>query len=139
MLCRILVLAALLSPRDFGLYGMAMLTMLALNTLSATNFESALIHKTEEITPYLEVAWTVRTVRGLALAVLFFGIAPGAAAFFDEPAAMPLMRVLRGLENTKLPFIVFSYCKRGGSAYEDIDFGSEWDITRTGGLGFAFG
>lgn len=106
MLCRILVLAALLSPRDFGLYGMAMLTMLALNTLSATGFESALIHKKEEITPYLEVAWTVRTVRGLALAVLFFGIAPGAAAFFDEPAAMPLMRVLsfsfvfQGLTNT---------------------------------------
>ena len=106
MLCRILVLAALLSPRDFGLYGMAMLAMLALNSLSTTGFESALIHKKEEITPYLEVAWTVRIVRGLALAVLLFGIAPGAAAFFDEPAAMPLMRVLsfsfvlQGLTNT---------------------------------------
>ncbi len=45
----------------------------------------------------------------------------------------------RDLENTKLPFIMFSYCKRGGTAYEDIDFGSEWSINRTGGLDFAFG
>ena len=30
---------------------------------------------------------------------------------------------LRDLENTKLPFIMFSYFKRGGFEYEDIDFG----------------
>lgn len=54
----------------------------------------------------------------------------------DLAAYLP---VLRDLENTKLPFIMFSYCKRGGTAYEDIDFGSEWSINRTGGLDFAFG
>jgi lipopolysaccharide exporter len=106
ILCRIFVLAALLSPRDFGLYGMAMITMNALDTISTTGFEQALIHKKEEITSYLEVAWTVRLIRGLALAALLFGIAPWAAAFFDEPAATPLMRVLclsfvfQGLTNT---------------------------------------
>jgi hypothetical protein len=46
---------------------------------------------------------------------------------------------LRDLENTKLPFIMFSYYKKGGAAYEDIDFGSKWSIARTGGLDFAFG
>jgi len=50
-----------------------------------------------------------------------------------------VLLLLRDLENTKLPFIMFSYCKRGGTAYEDIDFGSEWSINRTGGLDFAFG
>jgi lipopolysaccharide exporter len=94
ILSRILVLAALLSPRDFGLYGMAMITMLALDTLSTTGFEQALIHKKEESTLYLEVAWTVRLIRGLALAGLFYGIAPLVGAFFDEPAATPLMRLL---------------------------------------------
>jgi hypothetical protein len=43
------------------------------------------------------------------------------------------------LENTKLPFIMFSYFKKGGFEYEDIDFGSEWSNARTGGLDFTFG
>jgi lipopolysaccharide exporter len=106
ILCRIFVLAALLSPRDFGLYGMAMLCMVALETVSATGFEQALIHQKQESTSYLEVVWTVRLIRGLVLAALFFEIAPWAAAFFEEPAATPLMRVLslsfvfQGLTNT---------------------------------------
>jgi hypothetical protein len=46
---------------------------------------------------------------------------------------------IRDLENTKLPFMMFSYYKRGGVEYEDIDFGSEWSVARTGELDFAFG
>ncbi len=48
-------------------------------------------------------------------------------------------RLLRDLENIELPFILFSYCKRGGSAYEKFDNCSEWYITRIGGLGFSLG
>jgi ABC-type molybdenum transport system ATPase subunit/photorepair protein PhrA len=48
-------------------------------------------------------------------------------------------QVLRDLEFTELPFILFSYRKGGGTAYENIDFGSEWDFSRSGRLGFAFG
>jgi hypothetical protein len=56
-----------------------------------------------------------------------------------EKPEFGIFNELRDLENTKLPFIMFSYCKKGGAAYEDIDFGSEWSIARTGGLDFAFG
>jgi hypothetical protein len=45
---------------------------------------------------------------------------------------------LRDLENTNLPYIMFSYFKKGEAVYEDIDFGSKWDIKRTCGLDFAF-
>jgi len=54
------------------------------------------------------------------------------------PRPTPVYR-LRDLANIKLPFIVFSYNKIRRGAYEDIDFGSEWGIKRTFGLGFAFG
>ena len=94
ILCRLFVLAVLLAPRDFGLFGMALITLIALNTLSRTGFEQALIHKKEEIKPYLEVAWTVLFLRGLLLAVLLLAVAPWAAAFFREPDAVPLMRTL---------------------------------------------
>jgi len=94
ILCRLFVLAVLLAPRDFGLFHMAFITLVALNTLSRTGFEQALIHKKEEIKPYLEVAWTVLFFRGLLLAVLLNAVAPWAAAFFEEPDAVPLMRTL---------------------------------------------
>ena len=94
ILCRLFVLAVLLEPRDFGLFGMALFCIIGLETLSRTGFEQALIHKKEEIKPYLEVAWTVLSLRGLLLAALLFAAAPWAAAFFEEPAATPLIRTL---------------------------------------------
>jgi O-antigen/teichoic acid export membrane protein len=94
ILCRLFVLAVLLAPRDFGLFHMALITLIALNTMSRTGFEQALIHKKEEIKPYLEVAWTVLFLRGLFLAVLLITVAPWAGAFFREPDAVPLMRTL---------------------------------------------
>lgn len=105
ILCRLFVLAVLLAPRDFGLFGMALMVLIAVDMLSRTGFEQALIHKKAEIRPYLEVAWTVLLLRGLLLSALLFAVAPWAAAFFEEPAAAPLMRtlsvcfLLRGLTN----------------------------------------
>ena len=61
------------------------------------------------------------------------------AAIAEECRRLGAREVLRDLENTELPFIMFSYCKGGKTAYENIDFGSKWDYSRFGGLGFAFG
>ncbi len=94
ILCRLFVLAVLLVPRDFGLFGMALFTLFALETLSGTGFEQALIHKKEELKPYLDVAWTVLLLRGLLLAALLVCAAPWAAAFFEEPDATRLIRTL---------------------------------------------
>ncbi len=102
---RVFVVAVLLSPRDFGLYNMATITFMALDALSRTGFEQALIQKKEDIRPYLEVAWTVRCVRGLLLALLLFIAAPWISAFFKEPDALVFVRaiglsfVLQGLIN----------------------------------------
>lgn len=91
---RVFVVAVLLSPRDFGLYNMATLAFLALDALSRTGFEQALIQRKEDIRPYLEVAWTVRCVRGLLLALVIYLVAPWASAFFKEPDALPFVRAI---------------------------------------------
>ena len=59
-LVRTIVLARLLAPEDFGLFGIALLTMSALETFSQTGFQAALIQKKEDIKPYLDTAWTVQ-------------------------------------------------------------------------------
>jgi len=47
-LARTIVLARLLSPNDFGLFGIALLALSALDTFSQTGFKQALIQKKEE-------------------------------------------------------------------------------------------
>jgi len=93
-LARTIVLARLLAPKDFGLFGIALLAMSALETFSQTGFQQALIQTKRDIRPYLDTAWTVQAIRGAVLASILFGIAPYVAVFFGEPAAAALLRVL---------------------------------------------
>lgn len=93
-LARLIILARLLSPNDFGLFGIALLTLSALETLSQTGFKQALIQKKENIKPFLNTAWTIQIIRGLLIALVLFFIAPHAALFFAEPRAEPILQVI---------------------------------------------
>ena len=93
-LARTVVLARVLAPSDFGLFGIALLAMSALETFSQTGFNTALIQKKGDTKPYLDTAWTVQVIRGILLALLAFVIAPYVAVFFDAPAAKPILQVI---------------------------------------------
>ncbi|MDO9011831.1 MAG: PIN domain-containing protein [Gallionella sp.] len=54
-------------------------------------------------------------------------------------AEFAIKQPIRDLENTKIPLIIFAYCKNGGAAYEDNDLGTKWCVGGNGGLDFAFG
>lgn len=102
---RMVVLARLLSPHDFGLFSICLLALLFVDSVSRTGLQSALIQKKGNIDLYLDSAWTVQVVRGFILAVaLFFG-AGVTANFFDAPEARTLLQVIaatmitRGLYN----------------------------------------
>lgn len=91
---RLVILARILSPNDFGLMGIALLTMATLDTFSQTGFQQALIQKKEDIKPYLDSAWTVLILRGFILFAILFFIAPYAATFFNAPEAKPIIQVI---------------------------------------------
>jgi len=93
-LVRLIILARILSPDDFGLMGIALLTMSTLETFSQTGFQAALIQKKEDIRSYLNSAWTVLILRGTILFVILYFIAPYAAIFFNTPEAKPIIRVI---------------------------------------------
>lgn len=93
-LARTIILARLLAPADFGLFGIALLAMSALETFSQTGFNAALIQKKEDTKAYLDMAWTVQAIRGIILGLIAFAIAPYVAMFFDAPAAKPLLQVI---------------------------------------------
>ena len=108
---RLLVLAALLSPADFGLMGVALITIAAFKQFTELGVNDALVQRREaDVSPYLDTAWLLNVARGvLILAVMWVG-APFIADFFGEGRATPLLRVvgvlplLTGLQN---PAIVY--------------------------------
>jgi len=93
-LARLIIIARILSPHDFGLMGIALLTMATLETFSQTGFQQALIQKKEDIKSYLDAAWTVLILRGFILFVILYLIAPYAATFFGAPEAKHIIQVI---------------------------------------------
>lgn len=93
-LIRIIILARILVPYDFGLMGIALLTMAILETFSQTGFQQALIQKKKNIETYLDAAWTILILRGVLLFVVLYLIAPYAAVFFKAPQARPIIQVI---------------------------------------------
>ena len=91
---RMIILARLLSPEDFGLLGIALLAIATLDTFSQTGLGYALIQKQENVNLYLDTAWTVSAIRGTFLfCILFFSASP-IANFFNSTEAASVIRVM---------------------------------------------
>ncbi len=93
-LVKLVILARLLSPNDFGLFGIALLAMSTLETFSQTGFQTALVQKKGDIARYLDTAWTVFIMRSAMLFALLFFSAPYIALFFKVPEASLIIRVI---------------------------------------------
>ncbi len=93
-LIRTIILARLLSPKDFGLFGIALLVLSILGTFTETGFQKALIQKKGETRSFLDTVWTIGLIRGFIIAAIVFFLAKPATIFFDAPAAEPILRVI---------------------------------------------
>jgi len=93
-LIRLIIIGRILAPSDFGLMGIALLTMSALETFSTTGFSHALIQKKENTHNYLDAAWTVLIMRGFIIFIMLYLAAPYVAVFFHSPAVRPIIQVL---------------------------------------------
>ena len=91
---RTIILARLLAPEDFGLLGIGMLSIAAIETFSQTGFNHALIQKKENIDSYLDTAWTVSAIRGIMLSLILFVSAPLIAKFFNSSEATIVIRAI---------------------------------------------
>ncbi|MGV7224174.1 MAG: lipopolysaccharide biosynthesis protein [Nitrospinales bacterium] len=91
---RTIIVAKLLAPDDIGLFTLAVLTLLFVETFLKTGFDSALVQRQGNIAHDLNVAWTVHVILGFIRASLLFFIAPTIAALFDEPMVKSLVQVV---------------------------------------------
>ncbi len=91
---RNVILARLLAPDDFGLFGIALVILSIIERFSDTGLKSALVQKKADIHDHMDTAFTVQAVRGAVLALLLLLSAPYVAQFFDEPRATPFVQLL---------------------------------------------
>ncbi len=93
-LINVVILARLLSPSDFGLMGIAGITMGVIEVITNPGFREALIQRKGDIKEYLDAAWTISILRGLVLFCIIFLLAPYVALFFESPKAESVIRVV---------------------------------------------
>ena len=127
LMIRLVILARLLSPNDFGLMGIALLTMTVIESLTQTGFDVALIQRKERTEEYLDSAWTVEILRGVALFGILQVLASPAAKFFGSPDAEMLIRVI-GLS------LVFRGFLNIGTVYfrKELEFGKQFAFEFSG-------
>jgi len=94
MILRTIILARLLSPDDFGLMAVAVLSILLLERFTQSGFEAALVQHKDDVEPYLNTAWTLQIIRGLLMAAILVIAAPWISLFFNAPEATSIIRVI---------------------------------------------
>lgn len=102
---QLVVLARLLDPEDFGLFGIALLTQQTLDVLLQFGIDSALIQREERTEEYLDTAWTLKVLKATIAAICLVLVGPWVATFFEASGSAPVIRalaaivLLQGLQN----------------------------------------
>lgn len=91
---KILVLARILSPNEFGLFGIAMLFLSLLEIVSETGVNIFLIQEGDNIDSFLDTAWIVSIIRGILIALVLFLFSPLISHFFNSPQSLNIMYLI---------------------------------------------
>ncbi len=91
---RMAILARLLLPAQFGVYGIAALVLVFLEIFTETGINVFLIQEKKNINEYINTAWTVSIVRGTLISLLILLVTPLIISFFNSPDVRPLLLLI---------------------------------------------
>jgi O-antigen/teichoic acid export membrane protein len=99
------VLARLLTPKDFGVVAIAMIVVGMFQMLSETGQSLAIVRHGNPTREHYDTAWTIQVLIGLGIAAAILIAAPFTKIYFHEPRSILVMQclalraVLMGLAN----------------------------------------
>lgn len=102
---RLAILGRILTPAQFGFFGIATLVLSLLEILTETGINVFLVQEKKHIKEYLNSAWVVSIIRGIILGIIIFTVAPIISNFFNAPDAnyivvlIALVPFIRGFIN----------------------------------------
>jgi lipopolysaccharide exporter len=114
---KMILLARILSPHDFGVIGAALLAINCLGVFSDVGISAALIQKKQVDRDDLDTAWTMTIARGILLFGFLFAAAGPLADYFAQPDLKTVFRVIAGC------FVLEGFTNIGILFFQrDIDF-----------------
>jgi O-antigen/teichoic acid export membrane protein len=93
-MARLLILARLLTPEDFGLVAIAITALGFLLNLTNFGMIPALVQADKPGESSYDVVWTVNFTRSFVVSILTIAAAPIIASIFAEPRAIPIIQIL---------------------------------------------
>lgn len=97
---RIAILARILTPAQFGVFGIAALVVAFVEILTETGINVFLVQEEKNIDEYISTAWIVSIARGMLIAASILLISPFVVSFFHAPQAfLPILLI------SSVPFI----------------------------------
>lgn len=90
-LTRIVILARLLAPNDFGVFGITTIVLGFLEIVTETGINVFLIQEKEKLSKFVNTAWVSSILRGFIIAVLIAISAHPISVFFDSPDSVSLL------------------------------------------------
>ncbi|MDO8621278.1 MAG: oligosaccharide flippase family protein [Candidatus Levybacteria bacterium] len=91
---RVVVLARLLVPSQFGVFGIVTMALALLEILTETGINIFLVQEKKGIDSYINDAWFVSIVRGLLITIFIILTAPFVVSFFKIPQSYGLMLLI---------------------------------------------
>lgn len=97
---KLAILARLLAPADFGLFGITALVLAFLEIITETGINVFLLQHKGDWEKYIDSAWIVSIARGILISVVIFSVSPYIALFFSNKNLTQLLYV-----TALIPFI----------------------------------
>ena len=91
---RTAIIARILSPEQFGLFGIASLALILIEILTETGINVFLVQEKEKIEKYISTAWIVSIVRGILIFLTLIILAPVIGNFYSSPNAVILLFIV---------------------------------------------
>ncbi len=108
-LIKISVLARLLSPDDFGLFSLTVITLGLSEAAAQTGINITILKSKRSVSYFLDTAWVISIARGFIIAIMMVLMGFGLSHYFDNPQLIPLVSltslvpVIKGFIN---PYII---------------------------------
>jgi O-antigen/teichoic acid export membrane protein len=102
---RLAILARILSPAQFGVFGVATIVLGFLETFTETSINFFLVQEKKEIDHYVNTAWIISLIRGLVIGLVILLFSEPISVFFHSEESLVVLRfmslvpIIRGLIN----------------------------------------
>jgi O-antigen/teichoic acid export membrane protein len=91
---RIAILARLLSPHQFGIFGISALLLTFLETLTESGANVVMIQDKNGLKKYINSAWILSIVRGSIISIIILVVSRSISNFFQTPDAVGAVRLI---------------------------------------------